>query len=109
MLRALAVAAIVSLFGAASAAAQGTPTQGEKVYAAQKCGLCHAIDGKGNLKGPLDEAVGKLSAADIRAWITDANAMTAKTKATRKPDMKSYTLPADELDAVVAYMMSLKK
>jgi hypothetical protein len=35
--------------------------------------------------------------------------MTAKTKATRKPDMKSYTVAADELDVLVAYMMSLKK
>ena len=31
------------------------------------------------------------------------------TKATRKPDMKAYTLPKDDVDALVAYLASLKK
>jgi hypothetical protein len=36
--------------------------------------------------------------------------MTEKTKAERKPFMKAYpSLPADELDALVVYMQSLKK
>ena len=109
MLRVVTLLAVVSIASAASAAAQGTAAQGEKVYAAQKCGLCHSIDGKGNPKGPLDEAVGKLSAADIRAWITDANAMTAKTKATRKPAMKQFALPKEDVDALVAYLSSIKK
>ena len=109
MLRVVTCLAMVCFFGAASAAAQATAAQGEKVFAAQKCGLCHSIDGKGNAKGPLDEAVGKLSAADIRAWITDANAMTAKTKATRKPVMKAYTLSKEDVDALVAYLSAMKK
>ena len=109
MLRVVTCLAMVCFFGAASAAAQGAAAQGEKVFAAQKCGLCHSIDGKGNPKGPLDEAVGKLSAADLRAWITDANAMTAKTKATRKPAMKQFALPKEDVDALVAYLSSLKK
>lgn len=36
--------------------------------------------------------------------------MTKKTKATRMPPMKNYTqLPKEDLDALVAYMASLKK
>jgi hypothetical protein len=35
--------------------------------------------------------------------------MTAKTKSERKPAMKAYTLPKDDLDALVAYLSSLKK
>jgi hypothetical protein len=35
--------------------------------------------------------------------------MTAKTKAPRKPEMKNYTLPKEDLEALVAYMASLKK
>jgi hypothetical protein len=35
--------------------------------------------------------------------------MTAKSKATRKPEMKAYTLPKDDVDALVAYLSSLKK
>jgi len=34
--------------------------------------------------------------------------MTAKTNATRKPEMKSYTLPKDDVDALVAYLSSQK-
>ena len=82
---------------------------GAKVFADQKCSLCHSIGGKGNAKGPLDGVGSKLSAADLKLWMTDAKAMTEKTKATRKPEMKSYNLPKGDLDAVVAYMQSLKK
>ena len=51
----------------------------------------------------------KLSAAEIRAWITDAKGMTAKTNATRKPAMKEFTLPKEDVDALVAYLSSFKK
>ena len=99
------------LFIAAGAASAQDPNiaKGQQVYADQKCGLCHSIGEKGNKKGPLDGVGSKLSAADIRLWMTDAKAMTAKTKATRKPDMKAYTLPKEDLDALVTYMLSLKK
>ena len=83
--------------------------RGQQVYADQKCGMCHSIGDKGNKKGPLDGVGSKLTAAEIREWMTDAVGMTTKTKATRKPDMKSYTLPKDDLDALVSYMVSLKK
>ena len=83
--------------------------KGAKCMPRRNVRMCHSIGDKGNKKGPLDGVGSKLPAADIKAWMTDAKGMTAKTKATRKPDMKSYTLPADELDALVAYMMSLKK
>ena len=80
-----------------------------EVFAAQHCTLCHAIAGKGNAKGALDEVGSKLKDEEIREWITDAKGMTAKTKATRKPEMKQYTLPKDDVDALVAYLDTLKK
>jgi len=79
------------------------------VFTAQKCSLCHSIAGKGNAKGPLDDVGSKLKADEIRSWITDAKGMTAKTKPTRKPEMKQFTLPKDDVDALVAYLSSLKK
>jgi mono/diheme cytochrome c family protein len=104
------VAAVAICVGiAASAFAQDAKAKGEQVYAAQKCSLCHSIAGKGNAKGPLDGVGSKLSADDIHAWIVDAKGMTAKTKATRKPEMKQYSLPKDDVDALVAYLSSLKK
>ena len=46
---------------------------------------------------------------NIRAWLTDAKGMTAKTNATRKPEMKAYTLEKGEVDSLVAYLSTLKK
>jgi mono/diheme cytochrome c family protein len=83
---------------------------GEKVYAAQKCSLCHSVAGKGNKKNPLDGVGTKLSADDIRKWITHPDEMSAQTKSTKKPPMpkKFDKLPAADLDALVAYLHSLK-
>jgi mono/diheme cytochrome c family protein len=100
---------LTAAFAAAPRAQDARVSRGEQVYADQKCGMCHSVGDKGNKKGPLDGVGAKLKESEIREWMTDAKGMTAKTKATRKPDMKSYALPKDDLDAVVAYMMSLKK
>jgi mono/diheme cytochrome c family protein len=95
---------------AASAGAQDAKVvQGEKVFADQKCTLCHSVGDKGNKKGPLDNVASQLKPDEIREWIVDAKGMTAKTKPTRKPDMKAYTLPKDDVDALVAYLSTLKK
>jgi mono/diheme cytochrome c family protein len=99
---------LVLLATGRAAIAQDTKA-GEKVYADQKCSLCHSVGGKGNVKGALDEVGSKLSADDIRAWIVDAKAMTAKTVAARKPEMKAYTLAKSDVDALVAYLSTLKK
>jgi mono/diheme cytochrome c family protein len=98
------------LLGAAVTAGQAQDaTAGANVFADQKCSLCHSIAGKGNAKGPLDEVGTRLSVDDIRAWITDAKTMTAKTGAARKPEMKAYTLEKHDIDALVAYLSTLKK
>jgi mono/diheme cytochrome c family protein len=93
----------------AAVAQDAKVAKGQQVLTDQKCSLCHSIAGKGNAKGSLDGVGTKLSADEIRSWITDAKGMTAKTKATRKPEMKAYTLPKDDVDALVAYLSSLKK
>jgi mono/diheme cytochrome c family protein len=103
------VLTVVLCAGVAASAAAQDKAKGEKVFADQKCSLCHSVAGKGNAKGPLDGVGSKLKADEIRAWVTDAKGMTAKTKATRKPEMKQYTLPKDDVDALVAYLSSLKK
>ena len=81
--------------------------RGKAVYDAQRCSLCHAVEGRGNAKGPLDKVGTKLSAADIRKWIVTPKEMKSETN--RKPEMRAYpSLPAADLDALVAYMQSLK-
>lgn len=99
-----------ALLLSATVDAQDTIIQkGKEVYTVNKCKTCHSIDGQGAKKGPLDGVGTKLTAAEIREWIVDAPGMAAKTKATRKPVMKSYKLSKDDLDALIAYMASLKK
>ena len=94
---------------AATASAQDAVQTGQKVYTAQKCSICHSIGGTGNKKGPLDGVGAKLSADQIKQWITNAPDMSAKANATRQPAMKAYMLPKEELDGLVAYLASLKK
>jgi mono/diheme cytochrome c family protein len=106
--RTFALLAGLFLLGAATTQAQSVEA-GQKVYMAQKCSICHSIGGTGNKKGALDGIGAKLSADDIRKWVTDAPAMAAKAKSDRKPPMKAYMLPKDELDSLVAYLASLKK
>ena len=112
----------VLLIGAVYAALSATPAlardagqdasveKGKAVYAAQKCSMCHSIAGAGGKSSPLDGVGKKLSAAEIRAWIVTPKDMEKKTNSTKKPPMpdRYSKLPAADLDALVAYMVSLK-
>lgn len=84
--------------------------RGQEVYTAQKCQGCHNIGGQGYKANTLDGVGKKLSAADIRAWIVTPKEMATKTKSTGKPPMpeRYAKLPAADIDALVAYMQSLK-
>ncbi len=103
---------LVGLVFAAPASAQDAKLveQGAKLFADQKCNLCHAVAGKGNAKGALDDVGARLKVDEIRAWITSPKEMTEKTKAERKPPMKSFAhLAVGDVDALVAYLSTLKK
>ena len=83
--------------------------KGAAVYAAQKCATCHALDGKGMAKGPLDGVGKKLTADEIHQWIVNPAEMAKKANATRKPPMRAYpNLPKEDLDALVAFLASKK-
>jgi mono/diheme cytochrome c family protein len=109
MFRVIAGLAVCLGLAVTAAAQDAKVARGESVFADQKCALCHSIGDKGNKKGPLDGVASKLKPEEIREWIVDAKGMIAKTKAPRKPEMKAYTLPKDDVDALVAYLMTLKK
>ena len=84
--------------------------RGKKVYDTEKCRVCHSVGTEGNKKGPLDDVGSKLSADELRQWIVNATEMNKKAKSTRKPPMKDYKhLAKEDVDALVAYMQSLKK
>jgi mono/diheme cytochrome c family protein len=106
-----AVFAVVSVTPALARAGQDAAAdKGKAVYAAQKCSICHAIAGAGGKSSALDGVGKKLSAADIRAWIVTPKEMEKKTGSTKKPPMpdRYAKLPAADVDALVAYMASLK-
>ena len=101
----IAGAAAIALPAAAQDAKRG-----QEVYTAQKCQNCHGIAGKGSKANPLDGVGAKLSADDIKQWITHPKEAAAKAKSTKKPPMpaKYGSLPTADVDALVAYMQSLK-
>ncbi len=113
MVRAVVCACLLSFCVAAMASAQDPKPRGEKIFADRKCGRCHSIAGNGNVDGPLDDIGNRLPADEIREWITDPKAMIARTaslfRKRRKPDMEQYTLPKEEVEALVRYLSSLKK
>jgi len=105
----LAIAVLSSAVLLLPATATAQADKGQQVFAAQKCSMCHAVAGKGNAKGVLDGVGAKYSAADLKEWIMNAKGMAEKTKATRKPPMRDYSaLPAADVDALVAYLRTLK-
>jgi mono/diheme cytochrome c family protein len=98
----------------ASAEDAALAAKGKKVYEASmpKCPACHSIGGVGNAKGPLDGVGSRLSAEEIKAWHRTPKEMTEKAKAARKPFMPAYSkekLSDADLDALTAYLVSLKK
>lgn len=103
------VAGIMLAAWTAPAAAQGDAAKGQQLFAAQKCSICHAVAGKGNAKHPLDGAGSRLDAATVKLWLTDPKAAEAKSGKKAMPPMKSFaSLPAADIDALVAYVLSLK-
>jgi mono/diheme cytochrome c family protein len=105
----LVAAACVFVTASSPAHAQNDKTaQGAALFTAQKCTMCHSAAGKGNPKGVLDHMTAKNKPENIRQWLTDPEGMRAKTNATRTPAMKPLKLSPDQIDALVAFLVSLK-
>src|SRR6185503_4669968 len=107
----LAVVGLTAILGAPRAAfAQAQVEHGLKVFADSKCSLCHSVAGKGNAKGVLDDVGSKLSAAEIREWMTNPAGQRKQPGSDRQPVMKSFEkTPKDDLAALLAHLQTLKK
>lgn len=101
-------AVVLALTIGPAAAQDAKVKKGMQIFATQKCSQCHSIAGKGNAKGKMDDVGSKLTPDEIKEWITDPVGMAAKNKKDRKPPMKKKALGADEVDALVAYLSTLK-
>jgi mono/diheme cytochrome c family protein len=88
--------------------------EGERLLgeANPRCTMCHFVDGKGNRSGsgPQLDGVGtRLSRDEIASWIRTPREMALRRGSTRKPAMVPYPEFSDEeLDALVAYLVSLE-
>lgn len=78
--------------------------QGKELYTAKKCGICHTVDGSGGkMGGDLSDVGDKRDAEWLTTYMKDPKSVIpeAKMRAVRGTD--------EELQALVAYMMKLKK
>ena len=97
-------------FGVAAAMLLVTATawavEGSAVYD-KKCKACHSIAGQGGpmakTGGPLDGVGSKHDEAWFKDFLKDPKSKDPKAK------MPKVSMSDDELNAVVGYMMSLKK
>ena len=98
------VSAAIAVLAAASAVWAGADAG--KAFYDEKCKACHSIAGEGGkmakLGGPLDDVGAKRDAAWLRAYLKDPKSQIPKAKMPKMP------LTDQQLDDVIAYMLTLK-
>lgn len=96
----------LSLFGLAAVGTGAALAAEPPEIFTQKCLLCHEVGGVGGKKkdvgGKLDGVGAKHDEAWFRAYIPDPKSKLPDSK------MKKFNLSPADMDAVVAYLMTLK-
>jgi len=110
---------VLACGGAASARGAGDAVKGKTAYADRKCAMCHKTDKTdqkgGKMGAVLADTAGKLSAADLKSWLTDTAKMEAKLAKKPAISMSGYLkglktpLSEDEVADLVAYLQTLSK
>ena len=88
---------------APKAAAKGNAVNGRDIFVAQRCSLCHTINGSGGVLGPDLTAVGTRRNA---SWLYDYLPKPQAAKPENK--MPPVAVKGQDLDDLVAYLLSLK-
>ena len=84
-------------------AANPLVARGQEVFKEEFCSTCHRIDGVGETRGPdLTHIGSRLQEDYLRAWLQDPESFKPETI------MPAVMAQGEDLDALVAYMMSLK-
>ncbi|MCG6116672.1 MAG: cytochrome c [Aquimonas sp.] len=99
--------------GAASAAAAASGDaqlqRGRAVFEANDCQRCHSVDGQGSPRSPLDGVGARLSAEELLHFsVADESVqddLAPRAIAAKRPYAE---LPTADLEALVAYLGSLK-
>ena len=114
MMRYLAqVAGLIGVMTLTASAQDATQVQaGKRVYSEKQCARCHMVAGRGYKNGKLDGVASKLSADEMRKWLTTPADMEAKLDHKPKVKMssrKTLKLTEAEATSLVAYLMTMKK
>lgn len=110
-MRRILISVALTMFAVAGLSAQDAKkvAAGKAAYDKNGCAKCHQIAGKGSKISPLDGVGSKLSAAEIKQWLTDPDTMTAKLPKKPTVKMKKVELSPADVDNLTEYMLSLKK
>lgn len=88
--------------GTELAAAPILPVRGAQIYVSQGCSSCHVVNGAGQSVGPVLDGVGLRRSA---RWLEDH--FRSPAEFSEGSVMPPLDLPQPEMDAIVAYMLSL--
>jgi cytochrome c2 len=99
------VACVAGLAGSAAAQDQSLVSKGQRLSAQHKCSMCHVLAGKGGKIGkPLDGVSERRDAAALGRILKDP----LKEFPDAKIKMPKVEWAAGEVDAVIAYLQTLK-
>lgn len=109
LLAALAVTLVMALAVRAQVPSSGAApgAKGRQVFERYKCLLCHSLEGKGGkLSVALDGVADRRDATMMRRILLKPEKALADSKA--KIKMPTFAFEDGELDALVAYLQTLK-
>ncbi len=101
---ALSLTVMLTVASAGTIGAQtGNAANGEKLYTAQKCSVCHQIAGKGGKMGPeLSKVAATRDAKWLATYLANPKSVDPKNK------MPVVKLKGAEMDDLIAYLLTLK-
>lgn len=101
----LTLVCLVTLTGYAAAQDAKAVAKGQALTFKNRCSMCHQLGGRGGKIGkPLDGVSDRLDAAAIKRILTDP----LKEFPNEKVKMPKVAWEAGDIDAVVAYLQTLK-
>jgi len=100
---------LVAAFGMTAAAQDAKLVEaGKKAYVDYDCKKCHRIGGPSKKLHDLDGVATRISDDEMRKWLMSPDDMTKKLKKKPATKMKKQDFKPGEVDALIAYLKTLK-
>lgn len=82
--------------------------RGRAIYQQLSCHRCHALEGQGNPRSPIDNVGARRSRDEIRAWVTASEPARdlLSRSAVRAKEALAEKISAADIDALVEYLAS---